>query len=253
MSVVVAIKESGKIYMGADTMVTYGDSKRYLTTDHTQKVWVVEDTPNCIMGCVGLLSDLNLIRYCGQHLVPELAVLKNEVNTGLIIQTTVPQLFGLIKDYNEVCGKPEEHPIQSSFVIGVKDHLFTIFPDGCVEEEEDWVAIGSGADMALASLENTVGEDVYIRLIKALSAASRISLYVDDPYVLVDNDKLEMSILNYEELLVRLAEECDCDENCTADCKCDCHADDAKKCDCCEQCGGPNCHCHEEKIESAEN
>ena len=36
MSVVVAIKEDGKIYMGADTMVTYGDSKRYLTTEHTQ-------------------------------------------------------------------------------------------------------------------------------------------------------------------------------------------------------------------------
>lgn len=230
MSVVIAIKEDGKIYMGADTMVTYGDSKRHLTTEHTQKVWVVEDTPNCIMGCVGLLSDLNLIRYCGQHLVPELAVLKNEINTGLIIQSTVPQIFGLIQDYNEICKKPEDLPMQSSFVLGVRDHLFTIYPDGCVEEEEDWVAIGSGADMALASLENTEGEDVYIRLIKALSAASRISLYVDDPYVMVDNADCEMRILNYDELLTRLKEE---------------EAEDAIKCACCDDCGGPDCHCHD--------
>ena len=231
MSVVVAIKENGKIYMGADTMVTYGDSKRYLTTEHTQKVWVVEDTPSCIMGCVGLLSDLNLIRYCGQHLVPELAVLKNEVDTGVIIQNTVPQLFGLIKDYNEVCGKPEDLPMQSSFVIGVRDHLFAIYPDGCVEEEENWVAIGSGADMALASLENTEGEDVYIRLIKALSAASLISLYVDDPYIMVDNADCEMRIVNYDELLTRLKEE---------------ETEGAIKCNCCEDCGGPNCHCHDD-------
>ena len=227
MSVVVAIKENGVIYMGADTMVTYGDSKRYLTTEHTQKVWVVEDTPNCIMGCVGLLSDLNLVRYCGQHLIPELAVLKNEVNTGTIIQNTVPQLFGLIQDYNEICAKPEDLPMQSSFVIGIKDHLFTIYPDGCVEEEEDWVAIGSGADMALASLENTEGENVYIRLVKALSAASRISLYVSDPYVMVDSDQCEMAILNYDELLSELeAQELE------ADCICECTGDDSCECEC---------------------
>ena len=183
------------------------------------------------MGCVGLLSDLNLIRYCGQHLVPELAVLKNEINTGLIIQSTVPQIFGLIQDYNEICKKPEDLPMQSSFVLGVRDHLFTIYPDGCVEEEEDWVAIGSGADMALASLENTEGEDVYIRLIKALSAASRISLYVDDPYVMVDNADCEMRILNYDELLTRLEEEEE--------------GEDREECDCCDDCGGPDCHCHD--------
>lgn len=207
MSVVVAIKEDGKIYMGADTMVTYGGSKRYLTTPHTQKVWVVEDTPNCIMGCVGMLSDLNLVRYCGQHLVPEVAALKNEVNIGVLIQATVPKLFGLIQEYNDVCGKDEDTPMQSSFIIGVNDHLFAIYSDGSVEEEEEWVAIGSGADMALASLENSVGEDPYVRIVKALSSAARISLYVDDPYALVDNSDLELRILSYNDLLVEDDEE----------------------------------------------
>lgn len=211
MSVVVAIKENGKIYMGADTMITYGDSKRYLKTEHTQKVWVVEDTPNCIMGCVGLLSDLNLVRYCGKELIPEISVLKNEIDTGTIIMNTVPQLFGLIRDYNEVCGKTEDMVIQSSFVIGVKDHMFTIHPDGCVQEEEDSVAIGSGADMALASLENTVGENVYVRLVKALTAASQISLYVNSPYVIVDNENLRTEMINFKELMSQ-NEEKDCDK-----------------------------------------
>ncbi len=201
MSVVVGIKEQGKIYMAADTMITYGDSKRYLRNEHTQKVWVVEDTPKCIMGCVGMLSDLNVVRYCSGQLVPELNVLKNDINIGTIIVNTVPQITGVIADYGKICNKPADLPLASSFLLGINDHLFSIYPDGTVEEEEDYVAIGSGADMAIASLQDSEGEDVYVRLIKAVEAAAKISLYVGGPYVIVNNEDCEMLMITSNETI----------------------------------------------------
>lgn len=197
MSIVVAIKHEGKIYMAADTMVSYGNAKRQLTTPHTQKIWAVEDTPNCIMGGAGMLADINLIRYCGKHLIPELEVLKDELDIGVIMQTTVPQIFGLIKEYGEVCCKPEGSTIQSQFLIGVGSHLFAVYEDGCVEEEEDFIAIGSGSDMALGSLYTTEGEDITMRLIKAIAAASSVNLYCGAPYVAINNDDCQLKSLEF--------------------------------------------------------
>ena len=71
-------------------------------------------------------------------------------------------------------------------------------PDGLVEEVEDYEAIGSGADAALASLKHTTDEPVYDRLIKALDAAADISLYVSDPYVVMDTNECELNELSYE-------------------------------------------------------
>ena len=147
MSVVVAIKENGVIYMGADTMVTVGSGRRQLKTPHTQKIWSVNDTPNCIMGGVGYLSVINLIRYCSKNIVPELAVLKNELDAGVIMEETMPQLCALITEYRKMCNTFEEKEgITSEFVIGVNDHLFLIATDGLVEELEDYTAIVSGAN-----------------------------------------------------------------------------------------------------------
>ena len=71
-------------------------------------------------------------------------------------------------------------------------------PDGLVEEVEDYEAIGSGADAALASLKHTTDEPIYDRLIKALDAAADISLYVADPYVVMDTNECELRELSYE-------------------------------------------------------
>ena len=102
MSVVVAIKQDGVVYLAADTMVTCGDSKRHLRTDSSQKVWQVEDTPHCIMGGAGYLRDINLIRYCTSELVPEANILKDDINIGVIMLNTVPVIFETVRNYAKV-------------------------------------------------------------------------------------------------------------------------------------------------------
>ena len=201
MSVVIAIKENGVTYMAADTQISFGDSKRHLKSDSLQKVWAVTDTPNCIMGGVGLARDLNLIRYCTSELIPEASVLKNEINVGTIMLNTVPAIFESIRTYTQlVTGCDKDIPISSEFVLAYKDKVFDIAPDGTVEEIEDYIAIGSGADAALGSLKHTIDEPVYDRLIKALDAAAESNLYVSEPYVCIDTENGMLMDLLFEDI-----------------------------------------------------
>lgn len=210
MSVVVAIKQDDRVYMAADTMVTFGNSKRYLRNDGVQKIWRVEDTPNCIMGGVGYLRDVSLVRYCTEQLVPELNILKGDINVGTLMNYLVPQICTVIAQYNEITHMDKQDDMSTSFVWAYKDRLFCILPDGEVEEFDDYVAIGSGADAAIASLESTIGEDIHSRLIKALNAAAETSLYVDAPYIAMDTDCCEYYELDYplsdEECALELVE-----------------------------------------------
>lgn len=201
MSVVIAIKENGVTYMAADTQISFGDSKRHLKSDSLQKVWAVTDTPHCIMGGVGLTRDLNLIRYCTSELIPEASVLKNEINVGTIMLNTVPAIFESIRNYTQlVTGCDKDIPINSEFVLAYKDKIFDIAPDGTVEQVEDYIAIGSGADAALGSLKHTTDEPIYDRLIKALDAASESNLYVSEPYVCMDTEHCMLMDLLFDDV-----------------------------------------------------
>ena len=141
MSVVIAIKKDNVVYMAADTMITYGDSKRHLYSESSQKIWAVDDTPNCIMGATGYLRDINLIHHCTNELVPEAAIIKEDLNIGIIMTYTVPTIFETIRNYTKVV-TPEGQPIEfcSSFLYAYKNHLFSILPDGLVEEIDDYTA-----------------------------------------------------------------------------------------------------------------
>lgn len=196
MSVVVAIKENGIVYMAADTQITIGDSKRHLKTDSLQKIWAIQDIPHSLMGGVGLARDLNLIRYCTSELIPEARVLDGNIDVGTIMLNTVPVVFESIRNYTKlVTGSENDIPIVSEFIIACGDKMFDISADGTVEEVLDYIAIGSGADVAMGSLKNSEGYSVYDRLIMALEAAADNNLYVSEPYVCIDTDKCELQDL----------------------------------------------------------
>lgn len=188
MSVVIGLKQNGKVYLAADTMVTYGDSKRYLRNLDAQKIWKVDSVDNCIMGGVGYLRNVSLIRYAPTSLFPEADILKGNINTGTLINFTAPTIASTIIEYDNIMGTKSKDETSSIFVIGYKDKLFSIWSDGEVEEYDNYIAIGSGADAALASLMHSEGEDADVRLVKALEAASNISLYVDGPYIAIDTE-----------------------------------------------------------------
>lgn len=201
MSVVVGIKKDGVVYLGADTMATLGDSKRWLTNEHSQKIWAVEDLPNAMMGGVGLLRDLNVVRYCTDGLIPEIDIIKDTVSIRTIMENAAPIIMQSVDEYcKAICLDREMGPSTglSNFFLAQGEHLFMITGDGYVDEIEDCDAIGSGADSALASLSNTVGEEPEVRIYKALHASSTMDVGVGAPYVIMNNRDLKLCFFDVQ-------------------------------------------------------
>ena len=52
MSVVVAIKDGERVYMGADSQSTIGNTRITLRNQNNFKIWKVIDSNNTLMACI---------------------------------------------------------------------------------------------------------------------------------------------------------------------------------------------------------
>ena len=195
MSVVVAIKDGKKIFIGADSQATKGNTRITLRNPNNFKIWKVVDSNNCLMASVGMMRDANVIR-----LVPGIVDGYDEyakrVNYKFVVKFIVPNLVkelkkaGFIKDENYI------ESINSSFLFAYKDKLFLIDYDLCVLEINDYVAIGSGASEAIGSLLSTDSEDPRTRIIKAIKASAASDIYVDYPIIISDTETTRFEIIS---------------------------------------------------------
>ena len=195
MSVVVAIKEGKKVYIGADSQSTKGNTRITLKNPNNFKIWKVIDSNNCLMASVGMMRDANVIR-----LVPSIVDSYDEyakrVNYKFVVKFIVPNLVkelkkaGFVKDENYI------ECINSAFLFAYKDKVFLIDYDLCVLEINDYVAIGSGASEAIGCLLSTEGEDPRTRIIKAIKASAANDIYVDYPIVISDTETTRFEIIS---------------------------------------------------------
>ncbi len=195
MSVVVAIKEGEKVYIGADSQSTKGNTRITLKNPNNFKIWKVIDSNNCLMASVGMMRDANVIR-----LVPSIVDSYDEyakrVNYKFVVKFIVPNLVkelkkaGFVKDENYI------ECINSAFLFAYKDKVFLIDYDLCVLEINDYVAIGSGSSEAIGSLLSTEGEDPRTRIIKAIKASAANDIYVDYPIVISDTETTRFEIIS---------------------------------------------------------
>ena len=194
MSVVVAIKENGKVYIGADSQVTKGGTRTTLKNENNYKVWRVIGAPNCLMAHVGNLRDANVVRLMPE-LVTEYNIYRNHISFDFVVKKVVPDIVeeltnsGFLKD-----GKNADF-MESSFLFAYKDQLYMINTDRAVIEIEDYVAIGSGADQAIGSLLSTEGQNPRERIVKAIKSSAASDIYVDYPIILTDTEEGEFEVV----------------------------------------------------------
>lgn len=194
MSVIVAIKEKGKIYVGCDSQVTQGSTRSTLKNKNNYKIWQVNNADHCIMGHVGLVRDANVVRLM-ENLIDDYAVCKKEINYRYVVKYVVPQIIEELKKFNYI--KQDEgyfDSMESSYLLAYEDQLFKISPNGTVIEVDDCVAIGSGQDQAIGSLLSTEGQDPEMRIVKAIKASAACDIYVDYPIILgnTQSDKFKV-------------------------------------------------------------
>ena len=187
MSVVVAIKKDGVIYMGADSQVTKGGTRATLSNPNNYKIWEVNGTDHCLMGSVGTLRVANVIKVMS-GLIPEIVDLKHGVDFRFVVKGLVPRIMDELDEYDLLTKDKDEAPrMGASFLLAYYDRLFSISSDGAVIEIDDFCAIGSGASEALGSLLSSVDEKNPVERIKtAIKASAAHDIYVDYPIIVTD-------------------------------------------------------------------
>ena len=182
MSLVVAVKDGDKVYMGADTQTTFGGNiiRRQKLKEGCLKITKM---PNSVL--LGHVGKLN----CAQRLCTQADWFENLPEEGLtkkfLVQEIVPKFEKNIKAVN---GLDKNGGAGCTYIVVWKDRIFLIEKDFSVLEIADCVAIGT-PDYAYYSLlrpECSARE----RLLLALEVASTFSTNVSAPYVLTDSENL---------------------------------------------------------------
>lgn len=195
MSVVVAIKHEGKIYLGADSQVTKGGTRTSLSNPNNYKIWNAHGVDCCLIGHVGRVREANVLRII-DGLVSEMTQLKNGVNYSYVVRYVVPRLFSELKQYGYMKDDKYIQFMESEVIFAYKDQLYSIEADGTVIEIDDCCAIGSGSSEAIGSLSSTKGQDAKTRIIKAIKASAAHDIYVDYPIVLTDTQDMKFEVIN---------------------------------------------------------
>lgn len=195
MSVVVAIKDKDKVWVGCDSQVTCGWSKYTLKNKNNFKIFKPTKENDVIIGVCGYLRDANILS-CVEEYLDELAKLKNEIDFKYIVTKLVPKLFSILRDNKRIVEKKEQLTIMESQILFIyKDKIFDISPDGCVIEIEDYCAIGSGTDFAIGYLNNNEEKDIKQKIIKAIQSSCLTDLYVNYPIVVMNTKDNEVEIV----------------------------------------------------------
>lgn len=192
MSLVIAIKDKDRIVLGADKQASTGGTK-----DHTNtKIWAVEELPGALMGSVGSARASQIIQYSQ---IIDKNLLNQELDTEFIVRVLAPTLAGGLKTNGIVVDSSDGAKcdmMPNAFIFAYKNRAWTIWHDLSVSELDEYLAIGSGADVAKGALFATPEKDPFERIVTSIEAAAESTLYVDNGIDLLATEKREEDLVN---------------------------------------------------------
>lgn len=194
MSVIVAIKKDGVVYMGCDSQITNGGTRTTLKNENNYKIWKVGDVEKCFMGSVGNLRDACAIRTM-DDLVTNYNVFKKHISYHFVVNKIVPDIIKRLQDFSFLKKDGVFEGMDSSYLFAFEDQLYMIHNDGSVIEIDDCVAIGSGKNEAIGSLLSTENEEPRTRIIRAIKSSASSDIYVDYPIILINTNSQEFEII----------------------------------------------------------
>lgn len=178
MTCIVGLIHDDSIYMGADSLVTYGYAGRSLSLD-SRKIFKKDDF---LIGVSGRMRAAQLIRY---RFEPPKRYPDKETLEYLSIEF-MDALRKALKGGGHAQKEDEEERFTGYFLIGYQGRLFTIYGDYSVSSHKElYEAIGCGEEFALGSLYSSQMmsiTDPEARIRAALSAAEKFSTGVQGPF-----------------------------------------------------------------------
>jgi ATP-dependent protease HslVU (ClpYQ) peptidase subunit len=178
MTVIVAVKENGKVHIGADSAgVGVGDLS--ISSRKDEKVFVRDGF------IVGFTSSFRMGQILKYYLnCPKQK--KNQSDEEFMCTTFVDHVQELFK--SKSFGKIESNEqTGGTFIVGYKGEIYTIDDDFQVGiSYENYASVGCGNKLALGSLFTTDAYKMSVKdkLMAALSAAEKFSAGVCSPFII---------------------------------------------------------------------
>ena len=196
MSVIVAIKKNGRVYMGTDTLTSCGEQKKNFFAQGNRKITRFEN--GILLGGVGKMHNAQLLfAHSEIFTVPE----DGNMTKRYVVENIIPKIFDLYREH-DMGEKEEGEPrlLGGAYVLAYKDKIFLIDSDFDVTVLEHYVSVGSGADLTRAGLAELDAEDVSDsemienRLLELLRISASYVKSVGAPFYLIDTENLEYKL-----------------------------------------------------------
>lgn len=183
MSILIAVKNNGKIYMGGDREV----SRDGMAATSTARVWESPQSKGVMIGCISPSNIITNLKteilfdagnwFAGYKLF-DYSAIKQMVNR---IRTQFRYCIGDEESYAEYENGAWE--MNAQFLMSRNDILFAVDQHGTPVEIDDFCSIGSGSSYAFNSLASTTGADDPVECIKkALYECIRNGVKIDFPF-----------------------------------------------------------------------
>lgn len=195
MSVVAAVKDNDRMWVGCDSQVTNGGTKLTLTSQ--MKIWKPSDDNEIVMGAVGSLRDANILSIV-ENWIDELTKLKKTFDTKYMIKTVVPKIFSELENCGRVKNNYGMKTIDGCIIFTYKTQGYFIVDDGGALEIDDMCAIGSGSRLSLGgykSLKDNTTMSAKEKLINIIESSCENDLYVNYPIVIMNTLDDEVEII----------------------------------------------------------
>ena len=190
MSVIVAIKENGVVYMGADSQTTAGRRIYSYLNETSFKITRLDN---------GIL-----VGFCGRVAAKQAILAMKDVFTldeygGLTKRHIVKEIVPKLVDKMGQIGDEESGALDVSILLAHKDKLYKITSGLDVIHLNECGKSGAGVDYvnyALFAMKNLPVRD---RILKALEESAKRTESVGGPHVLIDTKRQEYEIIDLEE------------------------------------------------------
>lgn len=194
MTLVIGLKDKGKVWFGADS---FSSSSFYGINTTINKVFKSKGCDRLMIGICGSHRQADILEF--NELIDKVDVLENKnIDRGYMVTKVVPKVSSLFKaggcegvDSGEVYG--------GTFLFAVNDDLFKMQSDySIITSKNDYMCIGSGMYHADGSMETTKDMDMspQDRIRLALESTEHHQLNVRRPFVIMNNVDDEVIIID---------------------------------------------------------
>ena len=181
MSILIALKQDGIVYMGGDREV----SRDGMMATSCIRVWDSPNSQGLVMGCIAPIDIISPLR--NTELLDLSLPDDREFSYDFVRGPFVNRIRYCIRDgvsndeaYSE--DEKESWQVNAQFLIAKNDRLFAIDSTGNTIEIDDFCAVGEGSAAAFDSLmASAADESATSRIQKALSACAESGAKVDLP------------------------------------------------------------------------